>query len=146
MQGDRDASIQVALCYKRGQIGECIYFSTPRGTQGRVQTVSAAEVVQSCWSALFVAELHKGGVISFRITHRVERGPTRCADWFSRMETLTFIVCEEQSKHHKIMMLQHPGGRDIIIILWAQVFLSLYYRRRRITSLNTPKTDITVRH
>lgn len=32
------------------------------------RSLSAAEVVQDGWSALFVAQLHKGGVISFRIT------------------------------------------------------------------------------
>ncbi len=64
--------------------------------------------MQKCWFALRVAELHKGGVISFRITQRKSNMQWLWADWFFRMETWTFIACKKQSQHHKTMILQHP--------------------------------------
>lgn len=85
---------------KLGSNGAFMYFCKHAQTQvhkvERRQSFSASEVVQNCWSALLVAELHKGGVISFRITRR--KSNTGCADWFSGMETCTFRDCKNNNK------------------------------------------------
>lgn len=52
----------------------------------RRRSVSVTEVRQNCWSALLVAELHKGGIISFRIT-QIKHALTVQIDFLERKQT-----------------------------------------------------------
>lgn len=64
IQLKQPAQILVWICMKR-----CFHVHTNWQHKVKLKrSLSAAEVVQDGWSALFVAQLHKGGVISFRIT------------------------------------------------------------------------------
>lgn len=115
------------LQLNRGQIvHSCLFFVNIHKQAHKVkrkQSFSAAEVVQNCWSALLVAELHKGGVISFRITQRKSNMGWLCANWFFRMETWTFIVCGKKKQKKTKPTSQdndfHSTLGDIFTTLWA---------------------------